>query len=178
MAKISTLDLVQINKQLTQIDTLNKQMLNIQKMLDNVGFQAATADPQHAPQTTHNVQFTWTGGSSTCAWTNGIIRSKNASAQQPGKAAVSSAPGALHNWPVSSGSQSLTPSTYYWAGWDPTHNVMLITQDASQIHQNHSMLMLCQFYTGTGGQTGWCGGPNTSSQAGAVDLSGMRYKNF
>jgi hypothetical protein len=52
---------------------------------------------------------------------------------------------------------------------------MVVTQDASVIHGNYNVHLLCQIYTGTVGQSGIAGGGGST---GGVDISGSRYKNF
>lgn len=176
MPRIATLDLTQVNLQVDRIDKMESQLLALTKKVNNVGFQATTADPTHGTQTTNNITFTWTGGANTISWPAGIIQDKNASAQKViTKAAVSSAPGALHNFPVTAGTLALTPSTYYWMGWDHTHNVMQAQTDVRTLYQNQDVLVVCQLFTGTAMQTGVAGGGG--SQMG-FDLSGARYKLF
>lgn len=176
MPRINKLDLNQINRQIDRIDSITEQLGSLQNLVNNVGFQATIADPQHAPSTTNNLTFTWTGGTTTLSWNAGYIKSKNWSAPTlPRPAAISSAPGAQHIFPVAAGTLSLTPSTYYWLGWDSIHQQMIATQDASSLHANKNMHIICQIFTGTAGQTGAAGGGGSS---GVSDLSGVRYKLF
>lgn len=176
MPRIATLSLDQINRQIDNIDILQKQIADLQQKLSHVGQTANISDPTHAPQTTNNLTFTWTGGSQVLSWLQGYIKDKNWAAQTTSNPAViSSAKGQQHTYTVPAGSLSLAPSTYYWLGWDPAHQIMLATQDVSTLHGNRNAHVICQVFTGTGGQTGTAGGGGST---GGVDLSGARYKNF
>jgi hypothetical protein len=176
MPRVSEINLVQINRQFDTLDNVNQRLANVEKQLQNVGFQTTISDPTHAPQTTNNLNFTWTGSTGVVSWAAGAIRDKNASAQSPGTpAAVSAAPGTLHVWTVPPGTVNCLPSTYYWMVWNPQKQTMLATTDVSAGFQNHNNLVLCQIYTGTSGQTGSAGGGGSN---GGVDLSGARYKAF
>lgn len=176
MPKIAALTLDQVNRQIDIIDTLQSQVADLQKKMSHVGQSTNIADPTHAPLTTNNLSFTWTGGSQALTWLQGFIKDKNWQAQTiASPTVISSAKGQPHFFAVSGGALSLTPSTYYWLGWDPIHQIMLATQDASALHGNRGVHVICQLYTGTGGQTGVAGGGGST---GGTDLSGARYKNF
>lgn len=177
MPKIAHLDLAQVNKQVDRIDKLEHLVGDMKVLLDNVGHQTTVSDPSHAPQTTNNIAFTWTGATLTLSWAKGFIKDKNWNAQSAkGTPVKSSAPGAQHQWLVPAGSLSpLNASTYYWMAWDPVHQVMRATTDASVLHSNYSLLIICQLFTGTGAQSGSAGGGGSN---GGVDFSGTRYKNF
>jgi hypothetical protein len=176
MPRIAQVDLVQVNNQVSRIDQLEAQLKALQKQSSSVGQQTIVADSGHAPATSNNLNFTWTGGTTTLSWTPGYIKDKNWSVQTTVRpAAKSSAPGQKHMFPVTSGNLVLAPSTYYWIGWDYVHNVMRATTDASSLHNNYNVHIVCQLFTGTGGQTGTAGGGGSQ---GGVDLSGARYKNF
>lgn len=176
MPRIAQLSLDQINRQLDTLDSVQKQLAAVQKQLANVGQQIVVTDPIHAVQTTNNLSFTWTGGTLTLSWLAGYIKDKNWSAQAISNPPfVSSAPGRVHFFAVPAGSLVLSASTYYWLGWDPDHQTMRATQDASTLHGDKDIQIICQLFTGTAGQTGPAGGGGST---GGVDLSGARYKNF
>ena len=176
MPRISQLSLDQINRQIDTIDSLKQQVADLQNFTNNIGHQVAVSDPTHAPQTTNNLAFTWTGGTATLSWPQGYLKTKNWNAQTTSPVpAKSSAPGQPQFFAIPAGSQVLSPSTYYWIGWDPSHQTMLATTDASQLHSNYNVHIICQLFTGTVGQTGMAGGGGSQ---GGVDLSGSRYKNF
>jgi len=175
MPRISALSLNQINLQFDTLDSLRKQLADVQQRLGFVGNTASIADPLHAPQTTNNLAFTWTGSTSTLSWPQGWIKDKNWGTQVLGLAPVSSAPGPVHIWTVTAGSAVLTPSMYYWLAWDPDRQTMRITQDADSLHGDDDVQIICQIYTGTSGQSGSAGGGGST---GGSDLSGARYKNF
>ena len=175
MSRISTLSLNQINLQLDTLDSLQKQLADVQQRLSFVGNTTSIADPIHAPQTTNNLVFTWTGSTGVISWPQGWIKDKNWGAQTIGLAAKSSAPGAQHIWNVAAGSVAVSASTYYWLAWDPDKQLMRVTQDADTLHGDVDVQMICQLYTGTSGQSGTAGGGGST---GGSDLSGARYKNF
>ena len=176
MPRIATLSLDQVNRQIDTIDSLRTQVSNLQKLVSNIGHQVTIADPIHAPQTTNNFIFTWTGATTTLSWVAAFIKDKNWSAQTLARApALSTAPGQQHIWSVPAGSLTLSASTYYWLGWDPDAQIMRATPDASSLHGDFDIQMICQIFTGTAGQSGVAGGGGST---GGTDLSGARYKNF
>lgn len=176
MPRISQIDLVQVNSQVDRIDQLQAQLNKLQKQVSSTSQQAVVGDSVHAPQTTNNITFTWTGGTTTLSWNAGYIKDKNWSVQTTVRpAAKSTAPGQQHTYAVTAGSLILSASTYYWLGWDFVHHVMRATTDASTLHNQFNIHIICQLFTGTGAQTGAAGGGGSQ---GGVDLSGARYKNF
>jgi hypothetical protein len=176
MPRIATVDLVQVNNQIDKIDNLQSQVGALKANSDFVTQQVTIADPIHAVPTTNNLTFTWTGSSSALTWSPGFIKDKNWQAQTlPRPVAKSSAPGQQHVYGTTGGTLNLNPSTYYWVGWDYVHRQMVANVDASVLHGNFNVHVLCQIYTGTSGQTGVAGGGGST---GGVDLSGSRYKNF
>lgn len=177
MSKLTKVDLSQLNKHIDRIDRLEKQVGDLQVLLKNVGHQITVADPTHSPQTTNNLAFNWSGAGLTLSWAKGFIKDKNWNAQSAkGIPVKSSAPGSQHLWLVPAGSLSpLTASTFYWLAWDPVHQIMRFSTDASILHSNFNLLVVCQAFTGTAGQSGSAGGGGSN---GGVDISGLRYKNF
>ena len=176
MPRIAAVTLDQVNKQIDVIDSLQKQVGTLQIKLDNVGQSISIADPIHAPQTTNNITFTWTGSTRTLSWNAGYLKTKNWDAQTLARPAFkSTAPGQQHVYAIPVGSLVLVASTYYWLGWDPFHQAMQATQDASVLHSDYNVHIISQVYTGTAGQTGSAGGGGST---GGIDLSGGRYKNF
>jgi hypothetical protein len=176
MPRIAAITLEQLNGQFDKIDSLQNQLAGLQKLVSNVGHQTIISDPLHAPQTSNNITFTWTGGTGVLSWTKGWIKDKNWNAQSINRTPViSSAPGQQHIFTVPAGSLVLSPSTTYWLGWDPHSQTMQATQDASSLHGKFGAHIICQIFTGTGGQTGTAGGGGST---GGSDLSGARYKNF
>jgi hypothetical protein len=176
MARIAALTLDQVNRQLDILDTLQKQVYDLQQQGQFAAQQVVVADPIHAPSTTNNLNFTWTGGTGVVSWPQAFIKDKNWKAQTtPRPVVISAAPGQQHIYPVTAGNLTLKPSTYYWLGWDHVHQQMVAVTDASSIHGDYSVHVICQIYTGTTGQTGSAGGGGSTS---GVDLSGLRYKNF
>jgi hypothetical protein len=176
MPRISELTLDQINRRFDALDILQEQFLNVQQRVNNIGQSVDINDPIHAPQTTNNFIFTWTGGAQTLSWPQAFIKDKNWVAQTLASPSIkSSAKGQVHLYTVPAGILSATASTYYWLGWDPIHQKMLAVQDVSTLHGNYNVHIICQVFTGTVGQTGVAGGGGSTS---GVDLSGARYKNF
>src|SRR5579864_8578420 len=150
MPRIVQLTLDQVNRQIDVIDGLQSQVANLTKLLTSVGHIAVNADPLHAPQTSNNITFTWNGGTQTLSWNLGYIKDKNWSAQTTVRpVVVSSAPGQPHIFPVPAGSLPLNPSTYYWMAWDPDHQKMRATTDASTLHGDEDIHIICQVFTGT-----------------------------
>jgi hypothetical protein len=176
MPRITALDLNQINRQIDTLDIVKAQVNDLQNAVDFNSQQGSITDPIHAPTTTHNTIFTWTGGTAVLSWNASFIKDKNWKAQTLASPAIkSSAKGQQHMYAIPAGNLTLAPSTYYWLGWDASHQTMLATPDASVLHGNYNVHVLCQLYTGTSGQGGTAGGGGST---GGVDLSGSRYKNF
>lgn len=176
MPRISQVTLDQINRQIDLLDTLHAQVQDLQKQLNFSAQHVAVTDPIHAPTTSNNMIFTWTGGSQQLSWVQGFLKDKNWTAQTTADPAVkSSAKGQQHMFPIPAGAVPVNPSTFYWLGWDPVHQKMLATTDVSALHGNYNVHVICQVFTGTAGQTGVAGGGGSN---GGVDLSGTRYKNF
>ena len=178
MPRINKVDLTQINLQIDKIDNLNKRIGLLENQVGNIGYQTAALDYVHAPSTTNNLVFTWTGSTGKLSWTQGFIQDKNASqtTQTTYGPKISSAPSIPHTSNVAAGSLSASASTYYWLGWDTSQQQMALSINASVLHQNFNVLIICQVYTGTAGQTGVAGGGG--SRGGGSDLSGLSYKNF
>lgn len=176
MPRIAQVTLDQINRQIDLLDNLHSQVKDLKQQLDFATQHVAISDPAHAPDTSNNLTFTWTGGSQQLSWPQGFLKDKNWVAQTTINPAVkSSAKGQVHIFPVPAGTLPLNPSTFYWLGWDPQHQKMLASTDASTLHGNYNVHIICQIFTGTAGQTGVAGGGGSNS---GVDLSGARYKNF
>jgi hypothetical protein len=176
MPRINALNLNEINRQIDTLDIVKAQVGALQQQVDFTSQQTAIADPIHAPSTTHNTIFTWVGSTGILSWNASFIKDKNWKAQTLASPALkSSAKGQQHIYTIPTGTLTLAPSTYYWLGWDPIHQAMLATQDASMLHGNYNVHVLCQIYTGTSGQAGTAGGGGST---GGTDLSGLRYKNF
>jgi hypothetical protein len=173
--RIAALDLNQINRQLDNISILQSQVADLQKQLKNVGFQITQADPVHAPATTNNLNFIWTGSSTTLSWVSGWLKDKNWKAQTTSSVpAVSSAPGVSHIHAIPAGSLTLNASTAYWLGWNPVHQTMIATTDASSIHSNYQINVIAQVTTGSASASGTVGGGGSN---GVSDLSGLSYPN-
>lgn len=160
MPRISSeTDLREINRQLEQITTVRKQLESLSQKVGNQSAQLKQVDIVHAPATTNNLLFTWTGSTLTLSWPAGSVRDKNGA-----------------NRPVAAGSiGNLTASTYYWLSWNPVHQVMSAQISAESSLENPGNIVICQLFTGTAGQTGTAGGGKSSGHS---DLSGSRYKLF
>src|SRR5579859_7745452 len=96
MPRIVKVDLNQINLQIDKIDNLIKRVGELESSIGNLGVQTAALDYLHAPPTTNNLTFTWTGATTTLSWLAGYIQDKNASAQNPISSNISSAKGPVH----------------------------------------------------------------------------------
>jgi len=174
MPRITQLSLPEVNRALGHIDELKKQIGSLQSQLEATKHQVSLLDLQHAPATTNNLVFTWTGSTHTLSWAAGSIADKNAGGI--GMNDISKLGGA-HNVPVSAGSlPGLLASTYYWLAWNKVHQQMIANQSADVLFQNKNNLVICKLYTGTAGQTGIAGGGGSASSK--SDLSGFQYKLF
>lgn len=175
MPRINSLSLDQINRQVDIIDSLSNQVNALQTTVAGLSFQTAVADPIHAPTTTNNLVFTWTGGTTTLSWADGWVKSKNWNAQTTSPIpAKSSAPGVQHSFNIPAGSLSLSPSTSYWLGWDSQHQTLQASTDASKLQGNHNVHVICQITTGPASQTAVIGGGGSN---GTSDVSGISYPN-
>lgn len=168
-------DKAQLNAALQRIDSLRKIVIDMQQQMGAMKHLLESIDVTHAPATTNNLVFTWTGGTTTLSWANGFLQDKNATANKIVGQHLATAPGIVHNHQVIAGSMHLTASTFYWLAWNPTHQEMVASTDAGKLFQNPGNLIICQIFTGTGGQTGVAGGGGST---GGTELSGAKYKNF
>lgn len=160
MPRITKLDLVEINRALSHIDDLKKELRSTKQNLEAVKHQVGLLDYLHAPLTTNNLVFTWTGSTLTLSWPAGSIHDKN-----------------LVNIPVQAGTISnLLASTYYWMAWNKIHQQMVANPLADVVFQTQNNLVICKLFTGTAGQTGVAGGGGSASSK--SDLSGFQYKLF
>lgn len=181
--RIATVDIVQLNKQLDKLDELHDRLAKAEKTIEALRFQTAHLDFVHARPTFNNLTFTWTGGTTTLSWTAGWVKDKNAVtdtgtafSQSPSFRFTSGLPrGLTHNVGIPAGSLVLSASTYYWLGWDVDNGAMYALTDITKLYSHHGVLVICQIFTGTAGQTGTAGGGGSN---GGSDLSGARYKNF
>src|ERR1700723_4005446 len=108
MPPIAALTLNQVNKQLSTLDIVQAQVNDAQAKANFAAEQIAIADPIHAPATTNNVSFTWTGSTGILSWPAGWIKDKNASAQTTASVPpISSVPGQQHIYAVAAGTTSL-----------------------------------------------------------------------
>jgi len=151
-------DAGQVNKELGyQIEALRKELNTLRHHFKELHHRVNNIDAQHAPLTTNNLVFTWTGSTSTLSWPAGFIRHKNSL-----------------NVPVPAGSiTGLSANTFYWMTWSISQQKMLAQISAPL--QNANNIVLCQVFTGTTGQSGTAGGGGI---VGGSDLSGSRYKQF
>jgi hypothetical protein len=184
MAKISKLELNELNKELHKLEGLHNRLSKVEEGLSIAAFQSHQLDYVHGRPTFNNLVFTWTGGTTTLSWASGWIKDKNAVSEignafsQSPSYGIKSAliPAITHNIPVPAGSiTGLTASSYYWLGWDSSTSKMYALKDITKLYTLNNVQVVCQVFTGTAGQTGTAGGGG--SQSGS-DLSGARYKLF
>lgn len=160
MPRITKLTLAEVNRALGHVDELKKQIGLLNDKLGAVTHQVKQLDVAHAPVTTNNVKFTWTGSTLTVSWTDGSIADRQGI-----------------NVPVVAGSiTGLTANQYYWMAWNKVHRVMTAQLSADVLLENPGNLVICKIFTGTAGQTGVAGGGGSSSNK--SDLSGFQYKLF
>ena len=137
----STSDLREINRQLEQLDTLKKRVAELNTIIGNVGVQLKQIDGIHAPATSNNMLFMWTGTTLTISWPAGSVRDKNG-----------------FNLPVAAGNiTGLIANTNYWMSWNALHQVMTAQISANSAFENPGNSVICQLFTGTAGQTGVAG---------------------
>lgn len=154
-------DLSQLNREFARLDLLHKQNSELQERVSSLSHQIKQIDIVHAPQTTNNVLFTWTGSTHTISWPAGSVKNKN-----------------NQNVPVDAGSiAGLTASKYYWLAWNAIHKQMVAQLGVEGLLQNPNNIVICQVFTGAAGDSGTVGGGG-SSNSGGSDLSGGRYKFF
>lgn len=151
-------DLGQLNRALSGIDDLQRQFGQLNKQLGAVNHQIQTINTKQIPATTNNLQFVWTGSTTTLSWGNGSVNDRE-----------------NINVPVRAGSLILAPSSYYWLAWNSVHQQMAAQVAADGLLQNQNNIVICQIFTGTSGQSGVAGG---GASSGNSDLSGARYKLF
>lgn len=162
MRKITSFkDVAVANKEISDhLTSVQNQLSAALKKLDetNTRFENAT-NSQLRNATTNDLVFTWTGSTGHVAWPGGSLKDTQ---------------GKIHVVPPSN--LVLTPSTYYWMVWNPTHQkLQAVTGVDNPVYSNPNNYVICQIFTGTNVQSGTAGGGGSTSSR---DLSGARYKNF
>lgn len=179
MPRLSSTDLNVINKYIgDKVESLHRRLSKVESNLEHVQFKAGQLDYLHEPPTLNNLVFTWHGGTSTITWPAGFIRDRNAGhgARVLAGSFLSSARGNVHTQLIPAGTLTgVSASTYYWLGWDPQGQVMIISKNVNDVFFHDNSFTICQLFTGTGAQTGVAGGGGSQS---GIDLSGARYKLF
>lgn len=159
MARLSKLELNQVNDLADLVEELRRRLTISEQRVQDLGNTVADVKRQHAFATTNSLTTTWVGGTSTLSWAAGAARDKT------GK-----------YYPFPAGSAVLSPSTYYWFAWNPVHSVMAVQPSIDGLLQNSHNIVICQVFTGTAGQSGAAGGGG--SEPAGNGLSFSRYKNF
>jgi len=157
MARISKIDLNQLNEQFLKFEELKNQLAELRQQHSITAQRVGTLE-SHAAPTSNNLNFHWTGGSLTLNWNDGSVRDKTGA-----------------NVPVKAGTLTVLASHYYWLAWNKEHRQMVADTDAGKLLTNKNNILICQVFTGTAGQTGSAGGGGSNS---ATELSGAKYKNF
>lgn len=162
-------DLGVLNTQLKQTDLHKAQIAELQAQVGLLFRHVQQIRDTRQIGSVNNLLFTWTGGGSTLSWANGYVQDSS-----------------LKNYPVPAGSIPLDPSTYYWLAWSPPQQRMVAQTDlqtlfapTSNPNTNSPLgnnIIICNVYTGTGGQTGTAGGGG--SAAGGTAPTGREYKLF
>lgn len=158
MARISQLDLVQLNKELEKLDAFHSRISQLEK--HNASLQQRLDKVEtHAAPTSNNLVFSWTGSTGTISWVDGSVKDKDG-----------------NNVPVRSGALvGKSPSIYHWVAWNRVHQQMVAETDVNKLLSNKNNVVICQIFTGTSGQSGVAGGGGTNS---TTELSGAKYKQF
>lgn len=159
-------DLPKLNTELARMDLHQQQITELQNQVGQLTKQlltnSTTSPANHLSQ--NNLTFVWTGSVTTLSWAAGYIHSNGVY---------------IH---VASGSIKLTPSTYYWMAWNPTHQTMSAQTDYSKLFNliaapdTNTISIVCQIFTGAGGQSGSVGGGGT--EPGGIGNNGKQYKLF
>lgn len=153
-------DLPKLNSELSRLDRHTNDIASLKQELSNLKDQVLVEHLRNGVQNQNNIVFTWTGGSLTISWAPGYVKDHQG-----------------HYDPIPAGSQTAAASTYYWVGWNPVHQTMSFNTSLDALTQSKQVLVLCQFFTGTGGQTGSLGGGGTEP-GGGQGLNGKQYKLF
>jgi|SRR5581483_465552 len=161
-----------LNKELgNKVDALRKEFNSLRDIVHQVRHQVVLSNLDKAKTlATNNCVFTWTGASNHLSWNNSaVVDVVNTT------------------YPIYAGTLTLSPSTFYWMVWNKEHKVMTALADIRTLfsgnsgqalsgsHASDNNIIICQIFTGTGGQTGIAGGGGST---GGSDLIGARYKNF
>ena len=162
MAKITDInkDLPILNDKLAQIDQLQVQ-INQQKQLSaQINQQLAKLNGTQDGVAVNSLDLTWTGSTLTISWPAGFVRNTS------------------HDYePFPAGSQAgLSASTNYWIGWNPFQQAMSIQASINTLQNIRNISVICEFYTGTAGQSGPAGGGGT--EVSGTGLNGRPYKLF
>lgn len=164
MANIRITDVVKdlpiLNQALQELDRLSA--ISIEQQLINTGLQRQIQSSinTRGVTATNNVTFSWAGSSSELTWATGFARDSN-----------------NKYYPIPAGSSgTLSPSTHYWIGWNPSQQTMSFQTSLNALAQIPQILVLCNIFTGTTAQAGAAGGGGT--EPGLDGPNGLKYKNF
>lgn len=136
-----------------------QQLEQLKQIVAEVQAQGISEAQSNGVPNQNNITFTWTGGTLTVSWAAGYVKDHH-----------------NHFLPIPAGSRALSASTFYWAGWNPFHRTMSFQTSLAGFKSNSNILILSQFKTGTGAQTGTAGGGG--SDPGGDGLNGRLYINF
>ena len=153
-------DLPKLNSELTRLDEHERRFKQLELHLNTLRDQVDTESTTNGVQNQNNITFVWAGGSLSVSWAAGYVKDHQG-----------------HYLPIPAGtSGGLLANTYYWAGWNPIHQAMSFNTNLDTLTKVLNVLIICQFFTGTGAQAGSLGGGG--SVPGGQGLNGERFKTF
>lgn len=153
-------DLPKLNSELTRLDAYENRFKELELKLQQLRTSTSTENKTNGVQNQNNIAFSWTGATTTISWTTGYVKDHEG-----------------HYDPILAGSQSgFSANTYYWVGWNPVHSTMSFNTSLDALTKISNVLVICQFFTGTAGQSGSLGGGGTVPNG--QGLNGERFKLF
>ena len=152
-------DLPKLNTELTRLDEYEGRFKNLELRLQNLQNHSTVESKTNGVQNQNNLTFVWTGGTLTISWAAGYVKDHQG-----------------HYDPIPAGSQHALANTFYWVGWNPVHQTMSFNTNLDQLTKVDNILVLCQFFTGSGAQSGSAGGGG--SVPNGQGLNGERFKLF
>ena len=157
-------DLPKLNNELQRVDLHQKQIAELRSQLGQLQKKLLTRDAEKQPTNFlahNNLLFTWNGSAHSISWPNSMITSNG------------------HFLQVPAGSTTqVVASTYYWAGWNVTHQTMSFSEDIHNLTPIPTIIIVGQIFTGTAGQSGAIGGGGTDPGGGAGGPEGINGRSY
>lgn len=143
-------DLPLLNRALEQLATLQADHDTVKSNVAKLNVTLQNFVHLRDAVSTNNVVFMWSGASSTVSWAAAYVKDTL---------------GVTHPIPAGT-SQVLSPSTAYWAAWNPEQGTMSFETSLATYSNFPNLIVLSNIQTGTSGGSGSIGGGGTDPGGG------------